>query len=101
MRQDGCVGRFAVLARRSPGRIAVFEHGTVLTYAGLAGLAGGHALRLRDAGVRPGERVGLVTRHGGAAIAAILGTLAAGCTYVPLDPTFPGSVSTTSSRPRG
>lgn len=89
MREAGCVSRFDVHARKSPDRIAVFEHGAGLTYARLAGLAGGRALRLRDAGVRPGERVGLVTGHGSAAIAAILGTLAAGCTYVPLDPTFP------------
>ncbi|OXM39046.1 amino acid adenylation protein, partial [Amycolatopsis thailandensis] len=89
MTAAGCVSRFDMHARRSPDRIAVFEDGTGITYASLAGLAGGRALRLRDAGVRPGERVGLVTGHGSAAIAAILGTLAAGCAYVPLDPTFP------------
>ncbi|MDQ7802933.1 AMP-binding protein [Amycolatopsis sp. A133] len=85
----GCLRRFAEIARRSPDRVAVFEHGSAVSYGRLAALAGGHAARLLDAGVRPGEFVGLVTGHGTRAISAILGTLAAGCAYVPLDPTFP------------
>ncbi|WP_328616438.1 AMP-binding protein [Amycolatopsis sp. NBC_00355] len=89
MTQAGCIRRFEGIPRQSPDRIAVVEHDAVVSYARLAGLAGGHAARLLDAGVRPGDRVGLVTGHGTRAIAAILGTLAAGCAYVPLDPTFP------------
>ncbi|WIV54656.1 beta-ketoacyl synthase N-terminal-like domain-containing protein [Amycolatopsis nalaikhensis] len=89
MTHAGCIRRFAEIARQSPDRIAVVEHDSLVRYARLAELAGGHAARLLDAGVRPGEFVGLVTGHGTAAIAAILGTLAAGCAYVPLDPTFP------------
>ncbi|MDT7804095.1 MAG: phthiocerol/phenolphthiocerol synthesis type-I polyketide synthase, partial [Actinomycetota bacterium] len=89
MTQAGCIRRFEGIARQSPDRIAVVEHDAVVSYARLAGLAGGHAARLLDAGVRPGDRVGLVAGHGTRAIAAILGTLAAGCVYVPLDPTFP------------
>ncbi|WP_103354439.1 beta-ketoacyl synthase N-terminal-like domain-containing protein [Amycolatopsis sp. CA-128772] len=89
MTHAGILRRFADLARRSPDRIAVLEAGTAVSYGRLAALAGGHAARLLDAGVRPGEFVGLVTGHGTPAIAAILGTLAAGCAYVPLDPTFP------------
>ncbi|MFI5589780.1 AMP-binding protein [Amycolatopsis sp. NPDC051758] len=89
MTQAGCIHRFAGIAQQSPDRIAVVEHDSAVTYARLAELAGGHAARLLDAGVRPGEFVGLLTGHGTAAIAAILGTLAAGCAYVPLDPTFP------------
>ncbi|WP_370963605.1 beta-ketoacyl synthase N-terminal-like domain-containing protein [Amycolatopsis sp. cg9] len=89
MTQDGCIRRFAGIAGQSPDRIAVVEHDSAVSYARLAGLAGGHAARLLDAGVRPGEFVGVLTGHGTAAIAAILGTLAAGCAYVPLDPTFP------------
>ncbi|MCR6481998.1 AMP-binding protein [Amycolatopsis sp. OK19-0408] len=89
MTQAGCIRRFAEVARQSPERIAVVEDGSVLRYAELASLAGGHAARLLDAGVRPGEFVGLLTGHGTPSIAAILGALAAGCVYVPLDPTFP------------
>ncbi|KDN19611.1 beta-ketoacyl synthase N-terminal-like domain-containing protein [Amycolatopsis rifamycinica] len=89
MTQGGILGRFAEIARLSPDRVAVFEEREAVSYGRLAELAGGHAARLLDAGVRPGEFVGLVTGHGTAAIAGILGTLAAGCAYVPLDPTFP------------
>ncbi|GAB3938212.1 hypothetical protein GCM10027614_17840 [Micromonospora vulcania] len=60
-----------------------------LDYAALAALAGGHADLLTVAGVRPGDRVGLLTTHGAGTIAAILGTLAVGAAYVPLDPGFP------------
>ncbi|MGW4062903.1 beta-ketoacyl synthase N-terminal-like domain-containing protein [Amycolatopsis sp. NPDC004747] len=89
MTQAGILRRFAEISRRSPDRIAVLEGGSAVSYGRLAALAGGHAARLLDARVRPGEFVGLVTGHGTAAISAILGTLAAGCAYVPLDPTFP------------
>ncbi|MDX3192683.1 beta-ketoacyl synthase N-terminal-like domain-containing protein [Streptomyces sp. MN03-5084-2B] len=85
----GVVRRFAGVAERVPERVAVRAGDSGLTYAGLAGAAGARARLLLDAGVRPGSRVGLVTGHGTATIAAILGTLAAGCAYVPLDPAFP------------
>ncbi|QKV80966.1 AMP-binding protein [Amycolatopsis sp. Hca4] len=88
MTEAGTLERFAEIARRSPSRVAVLGDRPV-SYGELAERAGGRAARLLDAGVRPGEFVGLVTGHGTAAISAILGTLAAGCAYVPLDPTFP------------
>ncbi|MGB3442378.1 MAG: AMP-binding protein [Actinophytocola sp.] len=82
--------RFAEMAEHRPDRRAVVDSdGATMTYAGLAALAGGHARALAAAGVAPGSRVGLVTGHGVPAIAGILGTLAAGCAYVPLDPSFP------------
>jgi amino acid adenylation domain-containing protein len=85
--------RFAEIAERHPDHRAVVDSagsgGRVLTYSALAALAGGRARALSTAGVRPGARVGLVAGHGVPAIAGILGTLAAGCAYVPLDPAFP------------
>jgi amino acid adenylation domain-containing protein len=84
------IRRFALVAERYPDRHAVVDGaGRTLTYVDLAALAGGRAMALAAAGVRPGSRVGLVTGHGVPTIAAILGTLAAGCAYVPLDPNFP------------
>ncbi|MFC4852125.1 AMP-binding protein [Actinophytocola glycyrrhizae] len=84
------IRRFAQTAKRHPDHLAVVDSGgRTLTYAALAALAGGRARALAAAGVRPGSRVGLVTAHGGPAIAGILGVLAAGCAYVPLDPSFP------------
>ncbi len=41
------------------------------------------------AGLRPGDRIALLTAHGAPTVAALLGALAAGCAYVPLDPGFP------------
>jgi non-ribosomal peptide synthetase component F len=83
------VRRFAEIAKQSPDRIAVASDTAELTYARLAAIAGGQACRLFAANVRPGTRVGLVTGHGTATITAVLATLAAGCAYVPLDPSFP------------
>ncbi|MET8306623.1 AMP-binding protein [Micromonospora sp. NPDC005173] len=83
------IHRFGDAAAACPDHPAVLGDTGPLHYAGLAGLAGGHAELLAAAGVRPGVRVGLLTGHGAGTIAAILGTLAAGATYVPLDPGFP------------
>jgi phthiocerol/phenolphthiocerol synthesis type-I polyketide synthase E len=83
------IHRFGDVAAACPDRPAVLGDTDPLDYAGLAGLAGGHAELLAAAGARPGDRVALLTTHGAATIAAILGTLAVGCVYVPLDPGFP------------
>ncbi|KAB1947176.1 AMP-binding protein [Micromonospora sp. ALFpr18c] len=89
MKTSTLVHRFGESAARGGDRSAVLGDTDPLDYATLAGLAGGHADLLAAAGVRPGDRIGLLTAHGGGTIAAILGTLAAGATYVPLDPGFP------------
>lgn len=84
------IHRFTEVAGRHPDHLAVVDSaGRTLTYADLAAAAGWRARVLRDAGVRPGDRVGLLTGHGIPTIAGVLGTLAAGGAYVPLDPTFP------------
>ncbi|PWR04912.1 amino acid adenylation protein [Micromonospora acroterricola] len=83
------IQRFGDAASARSDRPAVLGDTGALDYAALAGLAGGHADLLAAAGVRPGDRVGLLTPHGAGTIAAILGTLAAGAAYVPLDPGFP------------
>ncbi|MGW4502264.1 amino acid adenylation domain-containing protein [Micromonospora sp. NPDC004336] len=83
------VSRFGAVAARRADQPAVLGEGAPLSYAALARAAGGHAAALTSAGCRAGDRVALLTGHGSATIAAILGTLAAGCAYVPLDPGFP------------
>jgi amino acid adenylation domain-containing protein len=60
-----------------------------VSYADLDRLADGVAGRLCGLGVQPGDRVGLYVRRSADAIAAMLGTLRAGCTYVPVDPGAP------------
>ncbi|BCL17053.1 beta-ketoacyl synthase N-terminal-like domain-containing protein [Micromonospora sagamiensis] len=88
MPQSTIVHRFTDVAARHPDRPAVLGERPV-RYAALRGLAGGYAAVLAAATVPTGQRVALLTAHGVPTIAAMLGTLAAGCAYVPLDPGFP------------
>ncbi|MEV5820363.1 amino acid adenylation domain-containing protein [Micromonospora haikouensis] len=83
------VHRFADRSAIFADRPALLGDGQPVSYAALAVSAGGHAALLAAAGVGPGDRVALLTPHGAPTVAAILGTLAAGAAYVPLDPGFP------------
>ena len=68
------------------GRPAVIEPGRgSIAYADLDRLADGVAARLCRLGVEPGARIGLYVGRSCDAIAVMLGTLRAGCTYVPVD----------------
>ncbi len=79
----------AATARRVPDRIAVRGTGGTLTYGQLARRAAAIAAELRAPGVGVGDRVGLLVDRDLDLLPAILGTLATGATYVPLDPAFP------------
>lgn len=79
---------FGAVTDAYPERIAVSTAAAELTYAELAARAGGIARRLAEDG-RTGDPVGLALPHGVDMIAGMLGTLAAGRSYVPLDPTYP------------
>ncbi|MFE0152287.1 amino acid adenylation domain-containing protein [Nonomuraea sp. NPDC059007] len=79
----------AAQARRTPRAPAVITPGDVLTYAELDARAGELAGELRERGVRPGARVAVCLKASPEAIVALLGTLKAGATYVPLDPGQP------------
>ncbi|WP_432953903.1 amino acid adenylation domain-containing protein [Micromonospora haikouensis] len=83
------VHRFADRSAIFADRPALLGDGQPVSYAALAASAGGHAALLAAAGVRPGDRVALLTPHGAPTVAAMLGALAAGAAYVPLDPGFP------------
>jgi nonribosomal peptide synthetase protein VioO len=76
---------FAAVAARFPDRPAVEAGDRVWTYADLAALVAGVA---RDLGPEPGT-VAVKTAHAPATVVALLGILAAGGTYCPLDPGFP------------
>ncbi|MEU3497631.1 amino acid adenylation domain-containing protein [Kitasatospora cineracea] len=76
---------FAETALRWPERVALDSPGSTLSYLQLALSAS----RLADAlGDRPGP-VAVSARHAPETVTALLGILAAGGTYVPLDPSFP------------
>ncbi|MCG5442017.1 AMP-binding protein [Micromonospora sp. NIE79] len=89
MKTSTLVHRFVDVAATRSDQPAVLGDTGPLDYTTLAGLAGGHVDLLTAAGVQPGDRMGLLTAHGAATIAAILGTLATGASYVPLDPGLP------------
>ncbi|MFC5814535.1 non-ribosomal peptide synthetase [Nonomuraea harbinensis] len=72
-----------------PGSVAVADGEVRLSYARLWERAGAVAGRLREAGVRPGDLVGLCAERSADLVAAIVGILRAGGSYVPLDPSYP------------
>ncbi|WP_063806628.1 non-ribosomal peptide synthetase [Streptomyces regalis] len=72
-------------------RPAVIAPDRRLTYAELAGYAHAVAARLREAGVTPGDRVAIVMDKGWEQVPAVLGALAAGCVYVPVDTVHPSA----------
>ncbi|MEV0074645.1 non-ribosomal peptide synthetase [Amycolatopsis sp. NPDC050768] len=83
------VGRFAEIVGRSPGRVAICGDGGELTYAGLDGRSDRLAGVLRDAGVRPGDVVGVEASRGIATVVGLLAILKAGAGYLALDYRYP------------
>jgi acyl-CoA synthetase (AMP-forming)/AMP-acid ligase II len=80
------VAWIAAVARAHARRPAVHGDGLCWSYAELWERAGGIARHLlRDRGLRPGDRVGLVGANEPAYLAAYLGVLRAGCVAVPLN----------------
>ncbi|MFD4636181.1 amino acid adenylation domain-containing protein [Lentzea sp. NPDC058436] len=77
---------FFAIAARAPERPAVITPGRTLTYGELDARARGIAARLD---VRPNELVAVVMEKGWEQCAAVLGVLAAGGAYLPIDPDLP------------
>jgi amino acid adenylation domain-containing protein len=77
-------------ASRAPAaKTAVFTADNCCTYANLIERASGIAATLHGAGIGRGDRVGIWMDKTPACVQAILGVLAAGAAYVPLDPRAP------------
>src|SRR5262249_42376745 len=76
-------------ARRTPAATAARRGARTATSAALARDAAAIAARLAARGVGRGDVVGLHLDRTPTLVAALLGTLRAGATYLPLDPTFP------------
>jgi amino acid adenylation domain-containing protein len=72
-------------------RVAIRHAGGTLSYAELAMLRDRVASALAARGVKRGDVVALLLDRTPTMLAALLGALAAGATYVPLDPGFPPS----------
>ncbi|MGI5531262.1 amino acid adenylation domain-containing protein [Streptomyces syringium] len=80
---------FGMQARRTPHAVAVTCGADHLTYAGLDQRATALAARLREQGVRPGDRVALFLDRSVNTVVGILGVLKAGAAYVPMDGAYP------------
>ena len=76
-------------AARNPQAPAVTYQGSTLTYRELLGLADAHAVRLHEAGVRPGEIVAVRLERSAELVVALLAVLAAGAAYLPVDTAAP------------
>jgi len=83
---DQLLHDFAVAAAAADGdAVAVAMGDERMTYAELTTLSGRLAARLVDAGVKPGDRIGLLIPKRPLAIVAMHAALEAGAAYVPLD----------------
>ncbi|MCB0063662.1 MAG: AMP-binding protein, partial [Caldilineaceae bacterium] len=75
--------------RRAPEQPAVRHQGAQLSYAELHSQSNQLAMRLQQAGIERGDRVGIYLDKSLPAIVAIFGILKCGAVYVPLDPAAP------------
>ncbi|HVM14991.1 MAG TPA: amino acid adenylation domain-containing protein [Egibacteraceae bacterium] len=75
--------------RSAPEAVAVVDDRRRVTYRQLAHLASGLAERLRQLGVRRGDRVGVLAPRSAELATAFVGILEASAAYVPLDPSAP------------
>jgi len=73
------------LAATEPDRIAVTDRAGDVSYSALAANAGTIAARLREVGVHRGDVVAILAERSAALISGVLGVLAAGAAYFPLD----------------
>ncbi|WP_020135604.1 FadD7 family fatty acid--CoA ligase [Streptomyces sp. 351MFTsu5.1] len=78
-----------VRERPSAGALVVTGERVQLSYRALAALADDVAARLGDAGLRPGDAVGLVCANTAEFVAGLLGAARAGLVTAPLDPALP------------
>ncbi|MGA4844092.1 amino acid adenylation domain-containing protein [Streptomyces sp. G45] len=76
-------------ARSTPGAVAVTVGSASLGYGDLVDRAERLARRLRDAGVRPGDFVGVAVDRSLDAVTGLLGVLMSGAAYVPLAAELP------------
>jgi amino acid adenylation domain-containing protein len=76
-------------AARTPGAQAVVDAQQALTYRELDERANATAMRLRELGVGPEVRVGIMMDRAAEMVVAVLAVLKAGGAYVPIEPTSP------------
>ena len=80
---------FAAQARVSSDKPAIITSGQTLTYEDLYNLSNQVGHRLRSLQIKPNHLVAVVMEKGWEQIVAVMGILAAGAAYVPIDPNLP------------
>ncbi len=83
------VDLFTAQVQRTPDAMAVAHHEEQLSYRELNERANQLAWRLRELGVGPETRVGLMVARSIEMVVGLLSVLKAGAAYVPLDPSSP------------
>jgi len=81
--------RFLIQADERPEAMAVMDAEGQLTYGELKAQALALAWDIRARDIAPGSLIGVCMDRSARVITAVLGTLLAGCAYVPLDPSYP------------
>ena len=81
--------RFEEQAARAPGTTAVIYEGRSMSFAELNEDSNRLAHRLRELGISPDQRVGILLERSPEMIVAVLGVLKAGGAYVPMDSRHP------------
>jgi len=76
-------------AARSPDAPAVVSSSGDWTWSELRRAAGRVTAELRDLGIGPGDRVGVLAERSREMLAGLVGIMGAGAAYVPLDPSYP------------
>jgi amino acid adenylation domain-containing protein len=88
-RAEPIYAAFAACARMTPSAIALRDGDETLTYGGLDRRSNQLAKVLREEGVVPRTKVGILAERSIDTLVAILAILKAGAAYVPLDPAYP------------
>lgn len=86
---QGIHNAFDAVASRIPDHVAVRSRSGDISYAELRTMSDAGAVFLAARGVRPGDRVAVMTERTPTALAALLAILKTGAGYVPVDPKLP------------
>lgn len=83
------IGKITEQAKTTPHATAIEDsEGRTLSYVDLVSQAERVAASLQQSGSTPGDIIGVLAKPGLEVITAMLGTLIAGCGYLPMDPLF-------------
>jgi amino acid adenylation domain-containing protein len=77
--------RFELHAEQAPRSVAIADRGAVIEYGELNRRANAIAVQLRSSGIGPGSRVAVYINRSAELVAALLGAMKAGATWVSLD----------------